>query len=59
MGGAKNMKNKQKTNTERLQKLVKKRKTPKVVIKAGSIKFINRNSNSSDTEYMPSSFYNT
>ena len=53
------MKNKQNNTTSRLQKLVKKRKTPKVVIKAGSIKFYSRNSTSSeDGEYYPSSFYN-
>jgi len=52
------MKNKQKYMTQKLQKLVKKRKTPKVVIKAGSIKFISRNSRGSETDYIPSSFTN-
>ncbi len=52
------MKNNQRYVTERLQKLVKKRKTPLVVIKAGSIKFITRKSGDSDGEYIPSSFSN-
>jgi len=53
------MKNKQNKITERLQKLVKKRKTPKVVIKAGTVRFTPRKSSSSpDTEYYPSGFYN-
>ena len=52
------MKNKQNKMTLKLQKLVKKRKTPKVVIKAGSVRFYSKNSSSSDSEYYPSSFYN-
>jgi len=54
------MKNKQNYITEKLQKLVKKRKTPIVVIKAGSIKFVSSNSsNSSESDYYPSSFNDT
>ena len=41
--------------TEKLQKLVKKRKTTLVVIKAGSIKNVTRTSSSSfEGEYYPS-----
>jgi hypothetical protein len=53
------MKNKQNKMTERLQKLVKKRKTPKVVIKAGTVRFTQRRSSSSpDSDYYPPGFYN-
>jgi len=52
------MKNKQNNVTLKLQKLVKKRKTPKVVIKAGTVKFYSKNSSGSDSDYYPSSFYN-
>ena len=51
------MKDNSKYMTERLQKLVKKRKTQTVVIKAGSIKF-NKRQSESGTDYIPSSFAN-
>lgn len=55
----KNKQNKQNKMTSRLQKLVKKRKTPKVVIKAGTVRFTSRkSSNSPDSDYYPSGFYN-
>ena len=53
------MKNKQNKATLRLQKLVKKRKTPKVVIKAGTVRFTpKRSSGSPSSDYYPSGFYN-
>ena len=52
------MKNKQKKVTSKLQKLVKKRKTPKVVIKAGSVRYSRKSSSSPASDYYPSGFYN-